>query len=111
MGRWAQRQRASSQGQPSGAVPSVVSAEDQGGGSILVTFSRPVDIDFSFTSDQVSLQLDGVQVQVDAAAPFGANSVSIQQGLDPSAGATFVLVSQPSWLLTRVATQQPTLIT
>lgn len=111
MGRWAQRQRRATQGQPSGAVPNLVSVLDEGSGLLAVTFSRPVTADAGFGTDQVSLQLDGTAVEVTTVAQIDTNVLEIQQGLDPAAGATFVLVSQPAWCATRVATSQPTVIT
>lgn len=110
MGRWTQRQRSASGGQPSGATPSVVSVVDEGSGLLAVTFSRPITENAGGVPDSVSLQLDGVPVDVTSVSSLGFDSVEIQQALDPAAGATFVLVSQPSWLVTRVATSQPTLI-
>lgn len=111
MGRWAQRSRRASSGQPGGATPSITQVVDEGSGLLAVYFTAEVAVNAGGVPESVAVEIDGNPVDVTSASSLGSNSVEIQQGVDPAAGASFVLRSQPTWLTTQVSTNQPLIIT
>lgn len=115
MGRWAQRTRRGSTpdtavSPPPPALPAVVGATDDGGGFVTLTFDQAVTANPAGVPD-TSMAIDAALVGVVNAAQVGANSIQVEQNVDPSAGFQLTWVGTPPWIVEVIDTTTSTLIT
>jgi hypothetical protein len=102
MGRYAQARRRGGGGgapPPAPSLPAVVSATDLGAGQIQLVFDQPITVLGFGVPDSACVILGGASVTVTAAAQVDAVTMTIDQGLDPSAGSDLTWGAQPAFVL------------
>ncbi len=111
MGRWAQQRRRGGGPGAAAALPRAISATDDGAGQLSIVFDRPITV-VAFTSpDNTSLVIDGNPDPVTSAGQTGANTVQVDQGLDPSGGSTITWDLQPTFISTPIDLSTSVLVT